>query len=117
MSVTPNDALARFDVVLESEDPRPLCLSAEQWPNQWGELGGWTGQAKVITHDVELPSRFKNFGYCADTCKRWEITQGQPLHGFIAYDQFASREPLAEVADKRLVFDVQPHVCRKASRF
>ncbi|BDU20365.1 hypothetical protein DYGSA30_18220 [Dyella sp. GSA-30] len=117
MSVAPNDALARFDLVLESEDPHPLCLSAEQWPDQWGELGGWTGQAKVIMHNTVSPSKFKNFGYCPSNCTRWTITREQPLHGFIAYDQFASSEPLATVVDKRLFFEVQPYVCPKASRF
>jgi hypothetical protein len=117
MSVTPNDALARFDLVLESEDTRPLCLTAEDWPNSFGRLGGWAGQAKVAVHDTELPSKWTNFGYCPINCTAWTVTREQPLHGFIAYDQFVSSEPLATVVDKRLSFKVRPYICREASRF
>lgn len=117
LSITPNDALGRFDVLLESEDAHPLCLTIEQWPNPLGQLGGWKGQAKVVLADAELSSKLNNFGYCPINCTGLTITRKQPLHGFIAYDQFASPEPLATVADKRLVFDVQPSVCHKAFLF
>lgn len=113
LEITDNAAEHRFDIVLQSRDARPLCVSAENWPSRGGQLHMGSDLATLQTTTGVLPARDENFGYCPGGCGQHRVEPEGELRGFIAYEAFGDPVQLATDLGKRLQFSVTPSYCRR----
>lgn len=102
----------RFDIVLKSNDSRPLCVAVENWPNRVGLLHMGRDLATLQTAAGALPAHDDNFGYCHGGCGEHRIEPHEELHGFIAYEAFGDPVQLAADTSKQLQFSVTLAYCR-----
>lgn len=113
LRVEDNPAAYRFDIVLQSHDPKPLCISVENWPSREGQLHMGSDLATLHTTTGILAARDENFGYCPGGCGQHRIAPGSELQGFIAYEAFGDPVQLAMDAGKRLQFTVSLSYCKE----
>lgn len=113
LKVEDNPAAYRFDIVLQSHDPKPLCIPVENWPSREGQLHMGSDLATLHTTTGILAARDENFGYCPGGCGQHQIAPGSKLHGFIAYEAFGDPVQLAMDAGKRLQFTVSLSYCKE----
>lgn len=112
INVSDNVDERRFDVHLESNDSRALCISTENWPNSSGQFSVEKSDTFVQIGANRLPAKSKLMSaYCPGGCGEHRIKPGGSLHGFISYEVFDDPDKLATETDKHLSFPVTPYHC------
>lgn len=113
LHIVDNADEVRFDVVLTSNDTRPLCVAIENWPNPSGHFTVEKEDAFVKIGADVLPIKSKLVSaYCPGGCGEYRIEPRGELRGFIAYEAFGDASRLAENEEKELNFPVSPYYCR-----
>lgn len=114
MQINDNIAERRFDMVLKSNDTKPLCLSIEAWPSSTGKFPTENAAVTLKTTQGILPVRSElQSAYCPGGCGEHRIEPKGELRGFIAYEAFDDPTKLAADQIKQLQFSVIPSYCRR----
>lgn len=109
--ISDNPQEKRFDLLLVSEENNGICLTVEQWPNEVGGLHFGSQRAFLETPEGNLPAADENFGHCPGGCGLLRVEEGGELKGHIPYSSFGPESQISETP-KRLIFEVQPFICR-----
>lgn len=112
LQIIDNPAEYRFDITLQSNDSKPLCVSIENWPSREGQLHMGSSLATLLTDAGAFTARDENFGYCPGGCGQHRIGPSGELRGHISYKAFGDPVRLAADKNKRLQFSVAPSYCR-----
>lgn len=113
LQVADNTKDSRFDIFLSSRDRRPLCISAESWPNSLGHFTVENEGVFVEIDDAIVPAQSAlSSAYCPGGCGAHRIEPGETLTGIIAYNAFAEPERILGSSKKELKFSVSPYYCK-----
>jgi len=111
LSIVANDAEQRFDIELESQTSKPLCLSVDDWPNGLGEMHYSSGHVFARVGEQRYAIRDQNFGYCIGSRCSHRIEPGQRLRGLVSYAEFPGASLSGGSSD--LIFPLVPHFCAR----
>jgi hypothetical protein len=113
LNIIDNVTKQRFDIILISDDDRPICVSNENWPNS-------SGIFTVENSEVFVESAAGIFStqsplmsaYCPGGCGFHKIAPHSELQGFILYAAFYNSVNFADDPSKKLRFSVSPSYCK-----
>lgn len=112
LEIRDNPSEHRFDVVLQSQHDRALCVNPDDWPNSKGMLFVENPQVYLDTSSARLPlkSSFSSV-YCPGGCGYVRVEPRGKLSSFFAYSAFDDADRIASETSRRLHFFVSPTLC------
>lgn len=110
--VTSDDANKQFVITVESKSAVKLCLSANAWPNNQGEILDGASFALLVGAKVVTPTNPRG-DTCVLGCPPIEISPGQTISGKVNYGNFPVMSS-EDLQGSRLLVLSNPHQCSPA---
>lgn len=107
--VTRDDANEQFVISVTSGSGTKLCLSANSWPNNRGNVLDGASFAVLIGSKVVTASNPPG-DTCVLGCPPLEIAPGQTISGRVSYSNFADAR-ISSLPEAKLLVLSNPHQC------
>jgi hypothetical protein len=104
----------RFELHVNSNTDRALCVSDASWPDSLGRLHFAAGRVHVTVDGSKYPIREHNLGICMSTDLYGCVVVIPPsgaIYGFIPFSEFDPEMSADSSAVRELSFEVAPMVC------
>jgi hypothetical protein len=101
----------RVEVAFQNNSAVPICLAAEDWPSNSGDLHESSDVVYLLVQGKKFPIRNMNRGYCKGDPCTIRIQPGERIAGSMPYENFDLPESAAS-AQKELVFAPPAFGCR-----
>jgi hypothetical protein len=106
----------RFELTLQSQDKRAICLDVQNWPNDLGGVHYGADFVQIVHNRGVLPIRDLNLGYCSDGCGVIVIPPGSTIRGSLTYAEFGSVAQVRALEGRVLEYSLSPRLCTRQDK-
>lgn len=99
-----------FKMVLTNNTDKSICIDAQDWPNDRGQLHFAADAIYAVVEGVRYPIKDRNLGYCLDGCST-VIAMHSAITGHIPFSEFQGNFEVLPNTKIKLIYSINPFSC------